>query len=108
MTKTWQDTVIDIAEDRYDGLKADTLVEIQAEITFEAGFDEGSKRTLEAADSTFGELLKAERKAGIREVVEWIHQFSSPGYRIDYSLEKKNYIFIEPDLWQAKLKEWQI
>ncbi len=33
----YKDTVIDIAEDKYDGLGADTLVEIQAELAFKAG-----------------------------------------------------------------------
>jgi len=47
-----KDTVMDIAEDKYDGLGADTLVELQAEISF---------------------------KAGIKEVAEWIDEWWERG-----------------------------
>src|SRR3972149_9683098 len=54
------------------------VAKAQAEIAFKAGFkagfDEGVKKTLDVADSTYGALLKQERKAGIREVLEWADQ----------------------------------
>lgn len=75
-----KDTVMDIAEDKYDGLGADSLVEIQAEISFKAGREEGfilSKVTDPVLISQAGHeelnrrakaFLDDVKKAGIREL----------------------------------------
>ena len=42
------------------------------ETAYQKGFDEGIKKTMDAADSTFGARLKQVRQEAIKEVVEWI------------------------------------
>ena len=77
-----KDTVIDISENKYDGLGADTLVELQAEISF---------------------------KAGIKEVVEWINQEEHLLYVPEGDEEPIDHgILLRPSKWQAKLKEWGV
>jgi len=74
---------MDIAEDKYDGLGADTLVEIQAEISF---------------------------KAGIREVVEFsndicvLHRDADARVRQGKILRKGNCY----ECWQAQVKKWGV
>ncbi len=66
-----EDTVIDIGEDKYDGLGADTLVQIQAEETWKArdGEIEAAKvRGLEAG-------LEQGKAEGKRELIEWGDEF---------------------------------
>lgn len=47
--------------------------------------------------------VQAERKKGIKEVVEWLRQYETPTIK---DLRLKQYTLCEED-WQVKLKEWQ-
>jgi len=100
-----KDTVMKTAhiEEIFDDLDLDCsesllaikgLLEAQAEISFKAGFDKAVEwldQTKETAYVTGkGQGITEGRKAGIREVVEWIENFD------DGDTEK----------WNAKLKEW--
>ena len=59
----------------------DEIVQAQAEITWKPAFAEG-------------------RKAGIKEVVEWLGTKREGGYNFC--------VKISWDVWNAKLKEWRI
>ena len=89
-----KDIVIDIAEDKYDGLGADTLVEIQAKEAFKAGYEEGQKHKEPVYD--FG---RRQYEAGIREVVEWVEKggLGQHGWGQDFRTK-----------WQSQLKEWGV
>ena len=66
--------------------------EMQAEISFKAGAIEGYQ-------TGFLDGAKVGRKAGIREVVEWIeHNTWVSNKTIDFAIKA----------WKAKLKEWGI
>lgn len=74
----------------------------QAEISFKAGKQEGIRLTAVALDES--------KKAGIREVVEWIED--NAGLDAPKLIDKLNtgstFIPIGTEKWQAKLKEWGI
>lgn len=114
-----KDTVMDIAEDKYDGLGADTLVEIQAEISFKAGREESENKLVllrAEADGYLSQLLDVQqdcikaRKAGIREVVDFsndiciLHGDADARVRQGKVLRKGNCY----ECWKAQLKEWGI
>lgn len=72
------------------------LAKAQAEISFKAGQEEERKKhyTIENYDrETF--CYEKGKKAGIKEVAEWIE-----GHQLQ--------LYIIPTVWQAKLKEWGI
>ena len=99
-----EDTVISLEGGDNESLHIQmrNILKQQAEISFKAGFDEGVKKTLTAADSTFGAMLKVERQKGIQEVVDWINAHLTVwpgGIPTMQALSKE---------WQAKLKEWGI
>ena len=86
----------------------------QAELSFKAGKDEGyssgridgyNEATQKAMDAMF-EKLQTGRKAGIKEVVEWIDRFGYYNYGQGKPYECE--ICFERFKWQAKLKDWGI
>ena len=73
-----------------------TVAEAQAEISFKAGYEEAVRNlqdpeVLAIAD----EALKEEKKAGIREVVEWIDK------NLPYSVGEMNGL-----VWEDKKEKW--
>jgi len=76
--------------------------EMQAEISFKAGAIEGYQ-------TGFLDGAKVGRKAGIREVVEWVKDNADleHGDR-DVGLCFEDYLHFEYAKWQAQLKEWGI
>ena len=90
----------------------------QAEISFKAGEEEEYRKWVKAfmragiliaeAD-TVGVAVEETKRAGIREVVEWVDKCfelkqlpSMPDHTFYYELH------VLCDVWQAKLKEWGI
>ena len=84
--------------EKYQENGAWQVAKAQAEISFKIG------KTAGVAESLIPSLkaIEASRKAGIKEVVEWVktHSFESEGNKWAVSLWDKE--------WQAKVKEWGI
>ncbi len=67
------------------------VAEAQAEVSFKAGYEQAKKEDL----ITTNDLVADSRKAGIKEVVEWIKNHNAQPDEI-------------LDDWQAQLKVWGI
>ncbi len=102
-----KDTVIDIAEDKYDGLGADTLVEIQAEISFKVG------KTAGVAESLIPALkaIEESHKAGQRERAKWmkgkLNEITCMDDNTEINRAVTSLIF-ELKEWEVELKEEEI
>ena len=72
-------------------------LEVQAEISFKAGY----KYALEGAVIEGG--YESVKKAGIKEVVDSIHQHFGYSPRLTSEITQK-----DRNWWQAKLKEWRL
>lgn len=79
-------------------IKGCSLLEEQAEISFKAGKEEG-KYSISTIVDVENDAFKSGRKAGIREVVEWLKEQGGSIY-----LEGHRLIDFLP--LPAKLKEW--
>jgi len=96
-------------EDWLEGKIWRIIAKDQAEISFKAGYDEGLKVGILDAKELDQGMLKAQRKAGIREVVEWgdnicdKHPTEATKRGLRWILQREC-----PQCWQAKLKEWGV
>ena len=84
------------------------LVEKVRDISFKAGQDQGygnghidgyNEATQKAIKDCYDKLVTG-RKAGIKEVVEWIQKYSH------LKDDGKNLYLVMDESWQSKLREW--
>ena len=80
------------------------IAKAQAEVSFKAGEEQGIKTTLIAYESTCETLIQQAKKAGIKEVVEWIQEYS----HLHYGSNQEELLFMPKNNWQFKLREWGI
>ena len=79
------------------------LVMRQAEISFRAGYEQGFDDCIK---STHENDFSGGKRAGIKEVVEWIKRNRKE--ITSYWEADLVETYIPDDLWEAKLKEWGI
>ena len=76
---------------------------VQAKATYPIAFNAG----YEKLKGEYDEDMREHRKAGIKEVVEWIreHISAEANYTDNYNITR-SWVELPRGLWQAKLKEW--
>ena len=95
-----------LGEDIIVGQQAKKALELQAGVSFKAGYVEGRDDREGAADEEY----KGGRKAGVKEVVEWLetkiwsHYTDPSGTYHWIAMKAPGAIKLEE--WQAKLKDW--
>ena len=109
-----KDTVMGVAEahttyqdDKSRGDRLLWVCKAQAEISFKAGYElcekEYGDNYAKSYQKAHEEIVKAERRAGIREVVEYFDE------QVDFANDEvAPYYVMNEKVWQAKLKEWGV
>ena len=98
----------DTGEDETDSEYLRRAVEKQGEISFKAGYEEGrlyGKSESLLSKASIDLMVADSKKAGIKEVVEWIETHHEQVIMGSFSLYQWSIVV---DEWQAKLKEWGI
>jgi len=117
----WQDTVIPLEYSALDGLQCAGIpdekilraLKAQAEVSFKAGVEQGIELVIEDVISggkgqrlqkKLEKFIEDARKAGMREVVEWLVENTEPFL----DANGFQHLRIKNSKWQAQLKEWGI
>ncbi len=91
---TWKQTC-ECSHNPVNELRERDITERQAEISFKAGYDEGINDKVGFGLSVHGAAILVGRK----EVVDWVELNTK---------QFQGYPYMDPDKWQAKLKDWGI